>query len=291
MSGIRKDAFIHTLRVILSAYEIVSKLISHMQKRSLVKMGIDFSLLAGAKIHKDFCESVMCTFEDIDNENHFLDRLNRADAAFYKDTRMISAISLVREELFLSLLGQRGLSDEELKKIAIDALNYITEKDYKYDFLRFFCMQFFRSPAIHNVEKKVIEEIKSDVKELKDLNTNFYVNSLMILFAEQMAQNINVNLSSWIEIYNNKTSIPFITSDTPIVNLTGDKFEDRNELYYPISPKIAIKLVCSPINEIECNNKVIDIQGEALVKSLNKNIFDKAYKEVYSNEPNIDSMV
>ena len=50
------------------------------------------------------------------------------------------------------------------------------------------------------------------------------------------------NSKRWIERYDNKTNVPFVTTDTPVVNLTGMEFLEKNEFYYPISPKIAIKL-------------------------------------------------
>ena len=92
--------------------------------------------------------------------------------------------------------------------MAITALNHMEDVDYKHEFLRFFCMQFFRNPVVHKKEKEAVDEMKKTVDGLTNLNTNFYVNSLLIFLTEQMSYNINTNMSSCIEIYvNSKPSI------------------------------------------------------------------------------------
>jgi len=44
--------------------DIVNQLINHMQESSLIKMGIDFSLLEDARLNRDFCEMIMCNYEN-----------------------------------------------------------------------------------------------------------------------------------------------------------------------------------------------------------------------------------
>ena len=52
-------------------------------------------------------------------------------------------------------------------------------------------MQYFRSPRIRNDTVANIEELKKEREELKDLDTNFYVNMVATYFAERMALNIS----------------------------------------------------------------------------------------------------
>lgn len=99
-----------------------------------------------------------------------------------------------------------------------------------------------RSPTIHKNQTDAFNAMKAKFNELGKLSTEFYVNSLMIFMTEQLAWKISRYFRTWIERYENKTDIPFVTSDTPVVNLTGIVFADRNEFYYPISPSVAIKL-------------------------------------------------
>ena len=70
--------------------------------------------------------------------------------------------------------------------------------DLKYEFNRFFCMQYFRSPRVHANTKKNIEELKQDYEAINDMNLNFFTNMMMVYFAERMALNITRNFKSSI---------------------------------------------------------------------------------------------
>lgn len=111
----------------------------------------------------------------------------------------------------------------------------------------------------------------------------------MIFFAEKIALNVFKNMHTWIERYENKTNIPYITADTPVVNLTGMEFLEKNEFYYPISPKVAIKL-CVAHKGSEYgkeDNLCLDMTDENEVEKLNLVIAKNCYNEVFADNEKI----
>ena len=133
------------------------------------------------------------------------------------------------------------------------------------------------------------EKIKKDVKDLEDLNTNFYVNMVLAYFAERMAITLTQNFSTSILLYENKTDIPFITGDTPIINLTGTEADKMTIFHYPISPKIAIQLIVVPkLSNIAGVNRNVHMTLEqelvAVVKNCNQKLADNCVNEIYSND-------
>ena len=108
----------------------------------------------------------------------------------------------------------------------------------------------------------------------------------MIFFAEKIALNVSGKFHTWIERLENKTQISFITCDCPVINLTGMEMGERHEFYYPLSPKVAMKLCsCKKYGENRFEkNKSIEISDESEIKKLNDRVFDEAYKEVFSSD-------
>lgn len=268
---------------------LVSQLIAHIQKKHLVSVGLNPKLLGNANAERDFIESLMGKYEDIDNKNQFLEKLISGDLSFYKDSPVQVLLSELRQEMFNAFIGDRKKSDTELMTDVLNVMEHIGDEDLKNEFHRFFFMQHQRSPVVHETQAKNFEEIKAQHSEIKDIKTDFYVNSLMVFFAEKIALNVSNNLHTWIERYENKTDIPYITADTPVVNLTGMEFLEKNEFYYPISPKIAIKL-CVALKGSKygkVNNLCLDMTDKNEVKKLNLVIAKNCYNEVFADNEEI----
>lgn len=86
----------------------------------------------------------------------------------------------------------------------------------------------------------------------------------------------------------NKTSIPFVTCDQPVINLKNDDIDEDGfvkdfELYYPISPSRAI---------IISQNHLLDEYGEILadesfVEDKNRKMFENASLYIFANDKEI----
>lgn len=268
---------------------VVSQLIAYIQKDKLVPLGLNPELLGDANAERDFIETLMGQYEDIDNKHQFLDKMISGDLSFYKDSLVQVALDELHDEVMNALWGSREKSDVELMVDTLKAMEHIEDEDLKHEFHRFFFMQHQRSPVIYETQVKNFETLKLQYPAIKDTNSNFYANSLMFFFVETMSVNVSTKMHTWIERYDNKTNVPFVTTDTPVVNLTGMEFLEKNEFYYPISPKIAIKLcVTSKGSKYgKAKNICLDMTDENEVKKLNLAIAKNCYKEVFSNDENV----
>ncbi len=82
----------------------------------------------------------------------------------------------------------------------------------------------------------------------------------------------------------NNTQIPFITGDQPVINLAHNNIKiEKNDLYFPISPKYAIiKSEFSIANYIkDCANLSIDE-----VRELNDKIAEWKLSQLFSSDEN-----
>lgn len=269
---------------------ILNKLIAHMQRKELAKFGMKEESLIEAATQRDFIEkNVMCSSENIETQFHFYEKLLEGDLSFYEDSKNQGVLDTLLESILASMYyGEEPLSEKQLinlvKEFSIDETI-----DLKYEFNRFFCMQYFRSPKVHTNTKKNIEELKQKYEEIHDMNSNFFTNMVMVYFAERMALNITQNFKSSILLYRNNTETPFVTGDTPIICLTGNKMDDGMSIFhYPISPKIAVQLIVVPkFSDFAAVNKnmVMELPQEfiSVVKNCNKRLADNCVNEVYSN--------
>lgn len=187
------------------------------------------------------------------------------------------------------LFGDRTISDEKLLNLAVEALHHAYEEDIKYDFLRFFFIQQERSPRVHDDQITNLRNLKSQYAVAGDLNEDFFANMMMVFFAEQIAINLSTKFHTWIERIENKSGIPFITSDCPVVNISGREIGQRHEFYFPLSPNVAMKL-CScykPSRTVEMTNKSFVIHDKGEIRDLNLIAAKAAYKELFSNRQDI----
>lgn len=273
---------------------ILNQFLSHMQGKELLQLGIEPKVFTEAVVQRDFIEKhIMCSYEDIDNKWNFLEKLSNSDFSFYKDSKRQHIMDELKKGMIDSILNQEDtLSESDLLNMVSEFYKEdSSENDLKYEFISFFSMQYFRSPRIHDNTVANIEKIKKEMKDLKDLNTNFYVNMVVAYFAERMAINLTQNFSTSILLYENKTDVPFITGDTPIINLTGTEMDKMTIFHYPISPKIAIQLIVVPkFGDMAGVNHNVHMTLEqefvAVVKNCNQKLADNCVNEIYSNDNN-----
>ena len=258
---------------------ILTQFLNHMQKDQPFSMVLNTKLLADEAVARDFIEKfVMCPTEEIEEQNHFYERLRNGDYSFYKDSTPVEAMTKLRDIVVQSIFDQQNC-DKEAWDIFTEASEHLYDPDTKFDFNLFFWTQYLRTPKIHDAEAAVFEEFKQ-VTGHEDSNTNFHVNLFLVYVAEVLALNINQHFKSAILLLKNKTDEPFITSDAPIVNITRD--DKRANMYYPIAPDTAMILVTGPE---PVQNATEDLQDVALVRFFNDVVLDNAVNEVYSSRP------
>ena len=270
---------------------LFTQLIDHMEKGMPVKITPIQELFSEANSKRDFIESVMCDYEDIDNRYKFLDSIIKNELSFYQDSTMQIARDVMRDEVMFSIItGECQRSYEELIDISLNAMTHIGDINLKHEFHRFFFMQYLRSPVRIEAQKEGFEKIKANSPDrLENKSTNFYANFITIFLAEIMSLNVSHNWHTWIERIENKTDTPFVTSDTPLINLTGRDLKDKSEFYYPLSPFVAMKLCIARKHGRFKENSNINIIADATDKIdfFNQQIVEHCKNEVFADRRNV----
>ena len=270
---------------------LLEKLIEHMEKKSPVKMHLNFDVLPEARDNRDFIENILGQYENIDNRHGFIDYIVNNNLSFYRDGIAQTTLNELLDEIqYRIFFGEESQPDEELYAKFLKAMENVTAEDVKHEFHRFFFMQYFRAPVIIDAQRKSFDDLKRTYPDkIGDIDTDFYVKMSMIFLTEKVALNISHNFHTWIERLENITDIPFVTSDTPVINLTGTEFLDKNEFYFPVSPYVAMKLCITRKNgsygKVDNKNFIVDDSDK--IRRLNMEIVKHCQNEIFADRRNI----
>lgn len=241
--------------------ELVKKLIDYSELSMPSKISLNASVIAESLFARDAIEKIMCIYENLDNDYNFLDKIINNDLDFYSYNPL---------KTLLKIMGLPTI-------------------DYKLQFNRFFFMQKLRSPNVHDAASKNFNLMKEIYpNRVGTAHTKFFANIMMLYSVERYARNLTDNWSTWIERIENKTEIPFLTSDSPIINMSKEQPDFEMIMYYPISPVIAIKLhAIAPILKSTMPNINIEISNPNDIRILNGIVIANCKNEIFSNEENI----
>lgn len=117
-------------------------------------------------------------------------------------------------------------------------LSFYSDDDRCIRFFHFICTQHMRTKGVkeRSVER-VMDRNGQDLSRIWNIAVHMFAFNIgMTLFAERKKRSL--------VLLQNRSDVPFITGDQPIVNLHGDGLRPPDELcfYYPISPKLALML-------------------------------------------------
>lgn len=148
------------------------------------------------------------------------------------------------------------------------------------------CIQYFRTKAIRDDISKCIKEyINKSAIDKKAVSVKNVFNMLIWPAPGLLADNLLANNFN-VHVVQNTTNIHLITSDQPVINLSADYsccIEPKNlELYYPISPTMAIFIDKSddrsnlnrPDYVNELNKKMITAASNFIITSSEKQAQD-----------------
>ncbi|WP_405338011.1 DUF4238 domain-containing protein [Fibrobacter sp.] len=183
------------------------------------------------------------------------------------------------EEKFYSIIeGKIPIWREKLE--SFDS-TYWSDEDNEIEFIFWIVLQFIRTPLMQD---KYIEAAKKAGGELEKLSLNTQ-NVYRLIFATRFAHNIIMSDDMKIFPFVNKTGIQFITSDQPVVNVCasykplGELSYYDLELYYPISPEIAVlispKDCYTKWRSIELNQGQVNAYNQVIEKMSKRFIFRK----------------
>ena len=233
---------------------------------------------------KDFIENKYISKIESDGLN-YLNKLKNEQFPFSDENKLLENIKLFQQNLIYTLLtGQSMLSESKTDYLVKQTLELSKEKDERLSFFEFFANQFLRT---NRGRKSVLDATESTKNKFPEVM--LYQKTTPYLFPLMMCCNtLIISYSLWkgdfyLEMLLNKTSVNFITSDEPIINLCVDYKNTSSEqvsdmiLYYPVSPKIA--LLCKHGNR---KNEKRYIKETKEIRQLNLKMFDAVSGQVFS---------
>ncbi|WP_323651899.1 DUF4238 domain-containing protein [Aliarcobacter butzleri] len=157
---------------------------------------------------------------------------------------------------------------------------YDKESEDRMKFLYYICVQYFRT---NNIKQKIINEFQNE-----PINMNKIHNVMANIYSTNVAYNLHLDKSMNLFLLINSTNLEFITGDQPVLNTHGvynncELKNDEFELYYPISPKLAIL-----ISNKNFKNKLINIKNENHINKYNNYIIHSSFEQIFAtNEQTI----
>ena len=159
-----------------------------------------------------------------------------------------------------------------------------------YDLLHYVLVQYFRTNKIINIDS-IKKATTNPAFKVGDISPN--ANNIVFLFIHYHILNIAekiIQQNYKIILLKNYTNKIFFTSDNPSINSHSKLIQDFGldnidyEVYFPLSPKIALLLTKTPIDKNYDKQKLeIIIDNEEQIDYWNKLIFDMSERFIYSS--------
>lgn len=216
--------------------------------------------------------------------NRFKSETKYVKAEFLKSDKILERDYI--EHNFIGVIEQKGikmLNDLYAGKFPFENPT-ISQQDWecRFDFFEFLSVQMLRTWRAREV---IFDSIDQTIEKFNDTcfkGTTLAMFPLMMVVNSQVLASAFCKNNFYIELISNKTERNFITGDFPLINLCAnfDKAEeslDEMELYYPITPRIAI--ICKNTIGSNITRATEDI---CEIDDFNKKIFKAAKKEVYA---------
>lgn len=179
-------------------------------------------------------------------------------------------------------LGEKYHNGIENKNL--DLLEFIRSKDDAFymdtarcgDFLYFISHQYFRTAKMRRSMSQIAEyEQGHDSRRTAGiLNHILATNVSMELFRKRRQYRIR--------FIDNDTAVPYITGDQPIINMQSINGTDDIELYYPLSPRLALILTKDIVKFPNRERMASKFE----VERYNYAIYNKSEDQIYSNDQN-----
>ena len=144
-------------------------------------------------------------------------------------------------------------------------------------FSHYICIQYFRTQKMKSNFMRNSE--KFDI----DIETTW--NVLSHIFATNISYGLYINKETYrMVLLKNNTGIEFITSDHPVINtcaigLSETTAPEELELYYPLSPELAILIT----NNIKIRNSNIIVPDKYQVENYNKIIVQESDSQIFAS--------
>ena len=186
------------------------------------------------------------------------------------EVKKIEAASFEKIQSQIELMGSKLL---DCKSIADMKSLY----DYEYEILYFLWVQYFRTKGM----KSGVVASMSETPDLQAIAQKAWPFCNLVI-AMQVVESMVVKKDYRYVMVHNKSKVPFITGDQPVINTLWDEKQDKIEAYYPMSPDLAL-LVCFNPGEKYSETDV----DESFVREKNEKIVQEASLHVFANEEKV----
>jgi hypothetical protein len=140
-------------------------------------------------------------------------------------------------------------------------------------FIDYISHQYFRTAKLRNAVLAIPNPLPHNMKHTWPIEAFICATNLASSLVRQRRE-------YRIVLLQNKSEVPFITGDQPVINLSGIDAEEV-DLYYPLQPDLAMIFTTDRTrysgNEAEL--------GRLPVERYNHRIYAKSDSEIYGNDP------
>lgn len=192
----------------------------------------------------------------------------------------------IMEDTYAELEGEACVWLESLCDKNLDFF-YNSNDNQNEKFISFVCTQYFRTKRMKeitlNTLKQAEEYFINDQFPKGSIKADNLYQPMLWLISSRCADAI---LKAHLKLLINMTSLPFITSDQPVINTKADYTDlskDSTELvfYYPVSPHVAILLNDSSTDISE------EITDETNIREYNNLLSKASYNMLFSNNEDV----
>jgi len=142
------------------------------------------------------------------------------------------------------------------------------------DFFYFLSLQYFRTAKMREGLSNIPTYVPGhDPRRTANILNHIYATNVgAALFRERKAYRI--------VFLKNATAIPLITGDQPVINMLDPKATDDLELYYPLSPRLAMVLTKDALKFPGRYRNITSFEAER----YNYAVYSKSEDQIYSND-------
>jgi len=249
-------------------YELIS--FTDEEESFLKKLVVGMSHPSVKELNLDFFQ----TFT-----SHYKLTKQLGDSAISKDQRSFIENEIRKLEVNLMEDSHGKMETSGMKLLAvIDSKNYnfLENQDDFYETMMFLCFQYFRTKKMKiNIEKSFSA----------DINFGKFWNIISHVMATTLARNFSFSPDLSFMFYENNRGKTFLTCDQPIFNILSDHVDNEGnpseiELYYPLSPRLALLISFTPKPHNWINSQIID---EETVDYFNQKVIKYGTEFVFAN--------
>jgi hypothetical protein len=152
-------------------------------------------------------------------------------------------------------------------------VSFYADEKASMTFIDYISHQYFRTANLRNRMLAIPNPLPHDIRRTWPVEAFIYATNLASSFVRQRRE-------YRIVLLRNKSQVPFITGDQPVINLRGVDVAEV-DLYYPLQPDLAMIFTADRTRYTGDDANL----GRIAVESYNHRIYAKSDSQIYGNDP------